>query len=132
MLMKGYDQGIFDKVSYFKPQDGGGDKDEGEDETGGREKREADPTGIITITQNHIFWSLSLGILGLRLMACLEGKFGQSREDIMCSSDSFQQFTRLGEELFLRALGCPSLTQPGFWKGTELQTQSGVALLSQS
>ena len=54
MLMKGYDQGIFDKVSYFKPQDGGGDKDEGEDETGGREKREADPTGIITITQNHI------------------------------------------------------------------------------
>ena len=58
MLMKGYDQGIFDKVSYFNPQDGGGDKDEGEDETGGREKREADPTGIITIThlRNNIYF----------------------------------------------------------------------------
>ena len=55
MLMKGYDQGIFDKMSYFNPKDGGGDKDEGEDEIGGREKREADPTGIITITQNKYF-----------------------------------------------------------------------------
>ena len=76
MLMKGYDhQGIFDKVSYFNPQDGGSDKDEGEDEIGGREKRDADPTGIITITKKHtynlVFWSLSLGILGIRLLACL-------------------------------------------------------------
>ena len=47
ILMKGYDRGIFDNMSYFKPQDGGGDKDE-EDEIGGREKREADPTGMVT------------------------------------------------------------------------------------
>ena len=83
-----------DKVSYFNPQDGGGDKDEGEDEIGGREKREADPTGIITITKKHtynlVFWSLSLGILGIRLLACLEGKFGRTLCVLVIPSNNSQ------------------------------------------
>ena len=68
MLMKGYDQRIFDKVSYFNPQDGGGDKDEGEDEIGGREKRDADPTGIITY-EKHSYSILEpfVGYIGYKI-----------------------------------------------------------------